>query len=144
MDGNINVMGVVITDGKPKEIQEKLDALAKMGMKLSPLPDGGHHGLGSRETAGPIWRFPFPGIPVPYLVRNVWEQKGYVNAAIEGRAPAQVVRFKVDPDIRGGIRNYHVHLGNEIVMLDAQTFERLVRAAAAELMQQREANAIGW
>lgn len=118
--------------------------MAKLGVELSPFPDGDPDETGGRKTLGPFWRFPFPGIPVPYMIRRVWEQKGFIEAAMGNRAPAQLPRIKVDPGIRGGIRNFHIHLGNEVLILDAQTFELLARAAAAEVLQQKEANVISW
>ncbi len=142
--GDIRVMGVVVGDGKPKEIQEKLDKLAKLGVKLFSISDVAFDDPRVLERIGPIWPIPFPGEPIPFSARRVFEREGFIDNFFKRRDLAPVARFKVDPDIRGGIRNFHVHLGNEVVILDAQTFEHLVRAAADELHERGEGNTITW
>ena len=73
------------------------------------------------------WPRPFPGfIDIPrYLGRDL------LDKLIEG-----MPRFKVIKDIDGGIRTAHLHLQDEVVLLEEAGFKEAVQHVAAELAGQ--------
>lgn len=144
MDENIRFEGVLTYEGTPKELQGYLHQLRGTGVKVGPLPGVPYGEPGSRELAGPIWPIPFPGIPIPFPIRRVIEEKGFLEGFIKAHNPPPIIRLEVFPDIRGGIRDFHVHLGDKIFILEPQAFEALIRKAAGELYDRGQANTITW
>jgi hypothetical protein len=144
MDENIRFEGVLTYEGAPKELQGYLQKLKGTGVKVGPLPGVPYAAPVGWEPGGPIWPIPFPGIPIPFPIRRVIEEKGFMEGFIKSHNPPPIIRIEVFPDIRGGIRDFHVHLGNEVFVMGAQTFEILVRKAADELYERGQGNTIAW
>jgi hypothetical protein len=79
----------------------------------------------------PLPEGPFPGI-FPYArlitVEQMMEQIG------------EMPRFALIDDIRGGIRNPHLHLGDDVVLLDRELFKSIVQETAANLTEELAEN----
>lgn len=87
-----------------------------------PLPENPRRGV-MIDTV-PLPEQPPPGI-FPFarlLPRTV------LDRMTEGRP-----RFKLIEDINGGIRNCHIHIGDEVVLLNPEDFRELVVNAAKEV-----------
>jgi len=97
-----------------------------------PLPENPRRGM-MIDTV-PLPEQPPPGI-FPFarlLPRTV------LNSVIEDRP-----RLKLIQDIKGGIRNPHLHIGGEIVLLDREGFREIVVNAAREV-SEKLANEMGF
>ena len=80
-----------------------------------PLPENPRRGM--MVDTIPLPEQPPPGlVPFAKLVSRT-----VLNKAIDGRPS-----LKLNKDINGGIRNPHLHIGGEIVFLDAGGFRDLV------------------
>lgn len=71
-------------------------------------------------TVQPI---PYPGFPPPEFLGKV---------VIDNLAK-DMPRIKINKDIYGGIRNPHLHIKNEIVLLNKERFKELVGRVATNL-----------
>lgn len=78
------------------------------------------------------WPRPFPGFwPIdPWIFLG----RDRVNKLIEGSPTMQIRYIR---DIRGGIRRAHLHMGDQIVMLERDAFKEIVTQVAAGLVAQR-------
>lgn len=71
-------------------------------------------------------RINFPGIwPLPL--------KG-LSRKLEEKLIKDRPRFKIDPDIFGGIRHAHLHLKDEIILLDKDVLSEHAELIAKEIM----------
>lgn len=76
---------------------------------------------------------PFPGFPPWPWWRHI--SKGTLNKLIQGRQKFQIKWIK---DFAGGIRDPHMHLADEqIMLLDRKRFKVMVREVASMLAEQR-------
>ncbi len=72
-------------------------------------------------------RIHFPGIwPLPL--------KG-LSSKLEEKLIKDRPRFKIDMDIAGGIRHAHLHLNDEIILLDKDVLSKHAEGIARELME---------
>jgi len=78
------------------------------------------------------WPRPFPGFwPIdPWIALG----RERLDKLIEG-SPAIQIRYI--RDIRGGIRRAHLHMGNQIVLLERAAFKEIVTEVAAKLAAER-------
>lgn len=143
--------------GPANEFEKVMDDLAKLrkrglmidtvplpekkvgGMMIDtvPLPELGNEGLmiGTWPTPErkasrlmidtvPLPERPFPGIPAITKLLT----KEMLNKLVKGMPKVRIIK-----DINGGMRNPHLHVGNEVVLLDRAKFKELVGQVAAEM-----------
>lgn len=86
------------------------------------------------EVKVPTWwpPRPFPGYPPWPWWRRI--PKETLNKIIKGSPKLQVTWIK---DIAGGIRDPHLHLADEIVLLDRERFKLMVSEVASMLATER-------
>jgi len=100
-----------------EDVLSKLSELPANGIKIGTWPTPDHPAGGLMIDTVPLPEQPNPGIlPIARLL-----SKELLDKLLGGQS-----RFKLITDIHGGIRNAHIHLGNEIVLLDRQTFRGCV------------------
>jgi hypothetical protein len=114
-----------------KTLMAGLQRLSDQGLKIGTWPTPERPAIGGIPLPELMchipWPRPFPGfIDIPrYLGKDLLEK------LIEGKP-----RFKVIKDIDGGIRTAHLHLHDEVVLLEEAGFKEAVQRVAAELAGQ--------
>ena len=134
-DMEIKYSGKIEFEGSVSEfkaVMTELEKLSARGVMVGTWPTPEHPAKGMRIGSVPWpeviahfpWPWPFPGIiDIPrYLGRDLLEK------LIEGRP-----RFKIIKDIDGGLRTAHLHLQDEVVLLDQAGFKEAVARVATEL-----------
>jgi hypothetical protein len=78
------------------------------------------------------WPGPYPGIP-PWPIEELLGRK-VINALIEGM-PRFAMAY-ID-DIRGGMRTAHLHLQDDIVLLDRERFREFAKSVASVMVERQ-------
>ena len=115
MDMNLTWKAEIVFKGDAKGLTQLANALEKIPVEVS-IPEWKirpHHLAGC-----------FP-LPIDRLLRQE-----LIDKIIDGMPRMQVKFVK---DIAGGIRLAHLHIGNEIVLLDQDRFRTFASTVAAEL-----------
>jgi len=102
----------VVFKGTPDEFQEMTQALVKLPVRVR-VP----------------WPFPYPGgwpVPLDQLL-----SKKVLDGLVEDRQ-----KIKIIEGIRGGIRDPHLHVKNQVVLLDRPAFKQMVGLVAQKLAEQ--------
>ena len=102
------------------QFAEHMEAITKAGKVSVRIPE-----WWPRPT-------PFPGF-WPVDPRVLLGRKA-IAKLVEG---SPIIDIKYIRDIRGGMRTAHLHLGDQIVLLERETFKQVVSKVAAELGSQR-------
>ena len=123
----IKFRGKLEFEGPVSEFEAVMADLGKFsarGLKVGTWPTPEHPAGGLMIDSVPLPDQPLPGIfPITrYLDREL------LNRLTEG-----MPRFKIIKDIYGGIRNAHLHMHDEVVLLDQTRFKEAVRHVATEL-----------
>lgn len=69
---------------------------------------------------------PYPGFPPPE----------FLGKAVIDHLVKDMPRIKINKDIYGGMRNPHLHIKNEIVLLNKERFKELVGHVATNLSKE--------
>lgn len=96
--------------GSLKQFEEVAATLVKLPIRIRVEWEPGH-------TAG-CW-------PMP--IENIFG-KQYLSKITEGIEPLKIIK-----DIRGGIRDPHLHIKDQIVLIDRNKFKEVVGKAAMEI-----------
>lgn len=123
----IKFRGKLEFEGPVSEFEAVMADLGKLsarGLMIGTWPTPEHPAGGLMIDTVPLPEQPLPGIvPVArYLSRDL------LNKLTEG-----MPRFKIIKDINGGIRSAHLHLQDEVVLLDRAGFKEAVTHVATEL-----------
>jgi hypothetical protein len=139
MDSKFTWKAEIEFNGTPEQFNALTDALDKLNITIVPpalsrMPHLSGLPPWPRWPGLPPWPWPhLPGL----LPISIAEQVGakYAEARLKDARPAIQLRFL--KDIRGGIRDAHLHLGEEIIFLDRAAFKAYVGEVAQALAQQR-------
>lgn len=72
---------------------------------------------------------PLPERPLPGIIAVT----GLLSTELLGKIAEGMPRVKINKGIHGGIRNPHLHVANEVVLLDRARFKQLVGQVAEQL-----------
>jgi len=103
-----------------------------------PLPELGNEGLMISTWPTPerktstlmIDTVPLPERPPPPGIPAIAK---LLSKEMLNRLTKDMPKIKIIKDIDGGMRNAHLHVGNEVVLLDRARFKELVGQVAAEM-----------
>ena len=92
--------------------------------------------LGEMRMEDRGWeRFPFhPAGYIPAFVRDFFPKADQIAAYTKGATRMKFVAIK---DIPGGIRTPHLHLGNEVVLMDKDNFKTILSDVARNVLEHR-------
>jgi hypothetical protein len=123
MDSKFTWKAEIEFNGTPEQFNTLTEALGKLNITIVP-PD----------------RYPFPW-PRPYppglLRRPIAEQVAAKYLGAPAFRAELVTRLKYLQDIRGGIRDPHLHLGEDVVFIDRLAFRAYIGEVAQALAQQQ-------
>jgi hypothetical protein len=125
-DMEIKFGGKIEFEGSVSEFKAVMAGLGKLsaqGLKIGSSPPD-HPGATMMIDTVPLPERDIAGIisVVRYLSTDM------LNRVTEG-----MYRFRLIKDIRGGIRTAHLHLQDEVVLLEEARFKEVVQHVAAEL-----------
>lgn len=126
-DMEIKFRGIIEFEGPVSEfkaVMADLEKLSARGLMIGTWPTSEHPGKGMMIDTVPLPERHTAGIfPVPrYLDRDL------LTRLTEG-----MPQFKIIKDICGGIRTPHLHLQDEVVLLDQARFREVVESVATRL-----------
>jgi hypothetical protein len=121
-------------EGSPAEIQEviaQLEALPSGGLQIGtwPTPQRPAQGMTIKTTPLPL----IDTVPLPEDEAGIWPVTRLFDPELAKLLSQGMPRLKMIDDIRGGIRNAHLHIGDEVVLIDRERFKEIVGHAAKEL-----------
>jgi hypothetical protein len=117
----------VTFEGTPEQFQAFKADMEKHDIKIE---------LGEMRAVARAWeKFPFhPAGYIPALVKDFFPKADQLAKLTQGATRMQFVAIK---DIQGGIRTPHLHLGNEVVLLDKDRFKTILGEVARNVLEHR-------
>jgi len=80
-------------------------------------------------------RFPYhPAGYIPAFVKDFFPKADQIAKYTQGATRMQFVAIK---DIQGGIRTPHLHMGNEVVLMDKERFKSILSDVARNVLEHR-------
>lgn len=121
-------------EGSLSEIQKamaELEALPAEGVKIGtwPTPERPAGGMTIKTVPLPL----IDTVPLPEGPPGIWPVAKLLGPKLSQELSKGMPRLKMIKGIEGGIRNPHLHIGDEVVLLDRERFKDVVRRAAQEL-----------
>ncbi len=123
MSATLKWKAEVTFEGTMEQFQAFKAAIEKQPVGISVSELGG----------GVIKPRPRPGYISPAIFAAI-EKDPQFQKLIEGQPRMQFVSIK---DIRGGIRNPHLHLGDEVILVDKERFKAILGEAARNIFELR-------
>jgi hypothetical protein len=126
--------------GTEKEFMKLAELIEAMPAEIED-PEKAASEISVSAVSGPILRWPWPpwpGLP-PYPERVLGTDR-----LRQLTKDMSHIKIKIPRDIDGGMRTAHVHIGNEIVLLDRDTFKAVVSEVASAIAMRNVDAGIGY
>jgi len=127
--------------GTEKEFMKLAELIEAMPAEVEDPEKKASETSGFVATAYPIVRWPWPpwpGLP-PYPERILG-----VDRIEQLTRDMPHVKIKIPRDIDGGMRTAHVHIGDKMVLLDRDTFKKVVSEVASVMTTMNVDAGIGY
>lgn len=115
-----------------RRLMGDLESMADYGLKIGTWPTPEHPTETMKIGTYKLPEGPYPGI---FPFARLFTIEYLMGQTVD------MPRLTLIKDIWGGIRNPHLHLGDEIVLLDRDTFKDIVQETAARLTEGLAENA---
>jgi hypothetical protein len=138
----IQFIGIIEFDGPVSEFKAVMTDLEKLtgrGLKVGTWPTPEHPAKGMMIDTVPLPERPGRGlmidtIPLPENdLAGIYPIARHLSRSMLNKLTKGMPTFKLIKDINGGIRCAHLHLHDEVVLLDREGFKEAVEHVAAEL-----------
>ena len=138
----IQFRGIIEFDGPVSEFKVVIGELGKLtasGLKIGTWPTPEHPAKGMMIDTVPLPEHPGRGlmidtIPLPENdLAGIYPIARHLSRTMVDKLTSGMPKFKLIKDINGGIRCAHLHLQDEVVLLDEAGFKEVIKFVAADL-----------
>lgn len=122
----IQFTGIIEFDGPVSQFKEVMGGLGKLtanGLKIGTWPTPEHPAKGMMIDT----------IPLPENLAGIYPVARHLSRSMVDKLTKGMPKFKLIKDINGGIRCAHLHLHDEVVLLDEAGFKEVIQFVAKDL-----------